>query len=664
MAALGQICIVGAFGLALYAIISSLAGVRVRSRELILSGQNAAWAVTALITAASLTLLVALAVHDFSLRYVWEHSSRAMSLDLVLAAFYSGQQGSLLYWAWTLSIFSAIVLWQQRKPGAHRIFVPYVVAVLMAIEAFMTLLLGFVATPFEALPRVPQDGVGLNPLLYDAGMRIHPPMLLAGLMSWSIPFAFAIAALATGRLGNEWLALSRRYAMVAWVILGLGNVLGAWWAYHVLGWGGYWGWDPVENVALMPWLVGTAFIHSIQMQERRGMLKAWNIVLIMVAFFLSIFGTFVVRSGILASVHAFALSEIGPFFLTFLALVIGGSLVLFFWRLPQLRSDNQLDSLLSRESSFLINNLLFLGIAFAILWGTIYPLVAEAVADQKVSVGPPYFKQVVGPLLGAMLLLMGIGPLMPWRRASREHLLHNFLIPVLCAAGGLIVLAAGGVRDPFALLGFGLCLFVLGTILQEFTRGARARHRATGENYALALGSLIRRNNRRYGGYLVHLAILLIGAGAIGSQIYQQQTQATLAPGQSVSIGSYTLSAAGVQTTQQPGVKVTQGLLSVNGTDALRPEHDVFDNFPQQPSTKVGLRSTPFEDLYVVLSDWQGDGPTATVALSIFVNPLVSWIWAGGVLLLLGTLVTLWPAPAPSRRRAVAPARGALGVRP
>src|SRR4030081_2389165 len=476
MASLGQICIVGAFGLALYAIISSVAGVRVRNRELVASGQYAAWAVTGLITAASATLLAALAVHDFSLRYVWEHSSRAMSMDLVLAAFYSGQQGSLLYWAWTLSIFAAIVFWQQRKPGPHRVFMPYVVAVLMVVEAFMTLLLGFVASPFEALPRPPADGVGLNPLLYDEGMRIHPPMLLAGLMSWSVPFAFAIASLATGKLGNEGVALRRRYAMVAWVILGLGNILGAWWAYHVLGWGGYWGWDPVENVALMPWLVGTAFIHSIQMQERRGMLKAWNVFLIMVAFFLSIFGTFVVRSGILASVHAFALSAIGPYFLTFLALVIVGSLALFFWRLPQMRADNQLDGLLSREASFLLNNLIFLGIAFAIFWGTIYPLVAEAVADAKVSVGPPYFKQVAGPLLGGMLLLMGIGPVMPWRRASREHLQHNFLIPIGAVVLGLGVLVLLSVRDPLALLGFGLCLFVFGTVVQEFWRGARARH--------------------------------------------------------------------------------------------------------------------------------------------------------------------------------------------
>jgi cytochrome c-type biogenesis protein CcmF len=489
-------------------------------------------------------------------------------------------------------------------------------------------------------------------------------MLLAGLMSWSVPFAFAIAALASGKLGTEWVAVSRRYALVAWVILGLGNVLGAWWAYHVLGWGGYWGWDPVENVALMPWLVGTAFIHSIQMQERRGMLKAWNILLLMVAFFLSIFGTFVVRSGILASVHAFAVSPIGPFFLSFLALAIAGSLGLFFWRLPQLKSDNQLDSLLSRESSFLINNLLFLGIVFAIFWGTIYPLVAEALANQKVSVGPPYFKQVAGPLLGAVLLLMGIGPLMPWRRASPEHLRNNFLLPVAGTMCGLAILLILGMRDPFAGIGFGLCLFVLGAILQEFVRGARARHRATGESYIAALGNLVRRNNRRYGGYVVHLAILLIGAGAVGSQVYQQQTQATLAPGQSVSLAGYTITASGIQTNLEPGVKVIQGVLSVNGED-LRPAKQYFDNFPQQPSTRVGLRSTPFEDLYVVLGGWEGDGPTAKISLAVFVNPLVSWIWAGGVLLLLGTLVTLWPASVVSARRVTArlPA-GAVGARP
>ena len=662
MAPFGQITIVGAFALAVYAAIASVLGERMRVRELVASGQNAAYGVTALISVASLSLLAALAFHDFSLRYVWDHSSRAMPSDLVLAAFYSGQQGSLLYWAWTLSIFSAIVLWQQHRPGPHRVFMPYVVAVLMTIEAFMCLLLGFVSTPFETLPRTPADGVGLNPLLYDEGMRIHPPMLLAGLMSWTVPFAFAIAALATGRLTNEWVSLARRYAMVAWLILGLGNVLGAWWAYHVLGWGGYWGWDPVENVALMPWLVGTAFVHSIQMQERRGMLKAWNLALIMVTFFLSIFGTFVVRSGILASVHSFALSAIGPFFLAFLALTIGGSLALFFWRLPRLGSDNQLDALLSRESSFLLNNLLFLGITFAIFWGTIYPLVAEAVADTKVSVGPPYFEQVAGPLLGGMLLLMGIGPLMPWRRASRDNLRQSFLVPVLVASGGDVLLFAVGIRQGYALLGFGLCLFVLGTVAQEFVRGAVARHRATGERHTVALGRLVRRNNRRYGGYIVHLGILLIGAGAVGSHVYQQQTQATLGPGGSVTLAGYTLTARGLQTYAVPGAQVVEGVLSVDGHD-LRPQKVFFANFEKQPSTKVALRSTPLEDLYVVLTSWDGDGPGARLSLAVFVNPLVSWIWFGGLVVLLGTLVALWPAPLPVARRVSARMpEGALGV--
>jgi len=615
-----------------------------------------------LLVTAAIVLLTAFAVHDFSLRYVWEHSNRAMPLDLVLAAFYSGQQGSLLYWATSLSIFTAIVLWQQRKPGPQRIFMPYVTSVLMLTVGFMTLLLGFVASPFEALPRPPQDGIGLNPLLYDEGMRIHPPMLLAGLMSWTVPFAFAIAALATGKLGNEWVQLSRRYAMVAWLILGLGNVLGAWWAYHVLGWGGYWGWDPVENVALMPWLVGTAFIHSIQMQERRGMLKAWNIALIMVAFFLSIFGTFVVRSGILASVHAFALSAIGPYFLIFLTIVVVGSLALLFWRLPKLRSENQLDALLSREASFLMNNLLFLGITFAIFWGTIYPLVAEALADQKVSVGPPFFKQVVGPLLGALLLLMGIGPLMPWRRASRENLQNNFLVPASGVLIGLAMLFVLGVRDRFALIGFGLCLFVLGTVTQEFTRGTLARHSATGENFVSALGNLVRRNNRRYGGYVVHLAILLIGAGAVGSNVYQQEAQASLAPGESLKVGSYTVVAHGIQTTTPPGVRVVEGLLTVNGED-LRPQKQFFDNFQNQPSTKVGLRSSPVEDVYVVLAGWDGEEGAARVSVAVFVNPLVSWIWTGGLLLLIGALISLWPAVQPALRTAPARApRGAVGV--
>jgi cytochrome c-type biogenesis protein CcmF len=653
MGELGQIAIVGAFALALFGVGASILGARLRVPELAASGQNAAVGVTVLISTASLSLLAALATHDFSLRYVFDHSSRAMPLDLLLPSFYSGQQGSLLYWAWTLSIFSAIVLWQQRRPGPHRVFMPYVVAVLMGIQCFMTLLLGFVASPFERLPFTPPDGVGLNPLLYDDGMKIHPPMLLAGYMAWSVPFAFSIAALVTGRLGNEWVALARRYAMVAWLILGLGNVLGAWWAYRVLGWGGYWGWDPVENVAIMPWFVGTAFIHSIQIQERRGMLKGWNMALILITFYLSIFGTFVVRSGILQSVHSFALSAIGPYFLTYIGLAIVGSLSLFFWRLPRLRAENQLDSMLSREASFLVNNLLFIGIAFAIFWGTVYPLVAELATGAKVSVGAPYFQQVAGPLLGGMLLLMGIAPLMPWRRASRENLTRNFTYPVVAALVGAVVLAVLGVRNPVAVVGFGLCLFVLATIVQEFARGAAARHRATGEAHLLALGHLIRRNNRRYGGYIVHAAIVLLAIGIAGGA-YGATKVRHLQPGESMTIRGYNLTYLGAVVRNGPNDREERARLAVSrGGDKLGVLMAGKNRYPAegQVSNEVAIHSDWLraQDLFVIGDQFNKDG---SVVLKVLVNPLVELVWLAGLVFLFGSLIAMWPDEREQRRLA------------
>src|SRR5947209_5086610 len=444
------------------ALLSFWAGIR-ESPVFIQIGRRAFFGAAAMTVLAAVLLEVALLSHDFSLAYVVEHTDLSTPTALVAAGFYGGQEGSLLYWTLILGVLGAASLFASSRLGAR--ISAYATGILAAILSFFLFVLAVVASPFDLLSVTPPDGLGLNPVLRDGGMLIHPPVVLAGFASFAIPFSFACAALLAGRADAAWIAHTRRFALLAWSLQTAGLLLGMWWAYHVLGWGGYWGWDPVENVALMPWLATTAYIHSIQMQERRGMLKAWNLILIMVAFFLSIFGTFVVRSGILASVHAFALSAIGPYFLTFLTLAIVGSLALFFWRLPHLRSDNQLDSLLSREASFLINNLLFLGVTFAIFWGTIYPLVAEALADQKVSVGPPYFKQVAGPLLGGVILLMGIGPLMPWRRASRDHLMNSFMLPVTGAVVGLAVLAGLGVSNPFAILGFGLCLFVLGTVL-------------------------------------------------------------------------------------------------------------------------------------------------------------------------------------------------------
>src|SRR5215210_1153399 len=429
MADFGHIAIVAAMVVAAYAAIAAPLGVRLRAPELLASAYNAVLGVAALMSAASFALLLAFLSNDFSIRYVAEHSSREMPLSLVAAAFYGGQAGSLLYWGWTLSIFSAIVAYQQRR-ATDRHLMAYVHMTLMVVMAFFGLILGFVASPFEKMAVVPANGQGLNPLLYDMGMLYHPPMLLAGYMSWTIPFAFAVAALATGRLDASWIRTTRKYALVAWGILGIGNMLGAWWAYRVLGWGGYWGWDPVENSAIMPWLTGTAFLHSIQIQERRGTLKIWNMALVLLAFALSIFGTFVVRSGVLSSVHSFALSSIGPFYFGFLALVIAGSVALLFWRMPALRAQRDLDSLVSREAAFLLNNLLFLAVAFATFWGTIYPLISEAVRDVRVSVGAPYFQRVNGPILLALVALMGIGPLLPWRRATRRQVERAFVAPL------------------------------------------------------------------------------------------------------------------------------------------------------------------------------------------------------------------------------------------
>jgi cytochrome c-type biogenesis protein CcmF len=659
MADFGHLAIVAALLVAAYTTVAAPLGVRVRAPELVSSARNGVLAVAGLLTVASATLLAAFLTHNFSIRYVAEHSSRDMPLSLVAAAFYSGQQGSLLYWAWALSLFSAVVVLQNRR--TNRALMPYVMATLMAIVAFFGLLLGFVASPFEKMPVTPAEGLGLNPLLYDTGMLYHPPMLLGGYVSWSVPFAFAIAALVTGRLDAEWIKATRRYALVAWAILGVGNLLGAWWAYRVLGWGGYWGWDPVENAAIMPWLLGTAYIHSVMIQERRGMLKVWNLVLVLVTFFLCIFGTFIVRSGVISSVHSFAQSAIGPYFLAFLGTVVVGSLGLLFVRLPVLRADNQLDSILSREASFLLNNLLFLALAFGVFWGTIFPLVSEAVQGTKLTVGPPFFNQVAGPIMLALLFLMGVGPIMPWRKASRQNLARNFGPPLgFALACGLALLAFVGADHPAALVAFFCGAFVLATIVQEFWRGTLARHGATGEAYPRAFAALVRRNNRRYGGYVVHLGVIVIAAAVTGSSFYQVERQAKLRPGEALEVGSYRLTYNGLREHREPGARVVGADLAIESdgraVGGMTPDKRFYRNFERQPSTSVAIRSTPLEDLYVVLVGWDPDG---SASFLVFVNPLVAWLWVGGVVAVLGAFVALWPDPRP---RAVAVRRPARGL--
>ncbi len=645
MAALGSISLVSAFVLAVYGLAAAILGIRSKLSDLVLSARNALLAMCGLITLASGTLVVAFLTHNFQLEYVAAHSSREMPGIYVIAAFYSGQQGSLLYWCWTLSIFAALAVvlsWRQ-----NRALMPYVIGALMAMETFFLFLLAFIQSPFSTLPFNVADGNGLNPVLQDKGMLIHPPMMLMGYMSWSIPFAFAIAALISGRLDTNWLRAVRRWTLAAWCIQGVGLVLGGWWAYHVLGWGGYWGWDPVENAALMPWLAGTALLHSVMVQERRGMLKVWNMTLVILAYVLAIFGTFIVRSGVLNSVHSFAASTIGPFFFGWLALAIVASVGLVIWRLPKLQGEAQFEGLVSREASFLFNNWLLIGAIVAILWGTVFPIISEAVRGDKITVGPPFFGAVNGPIFLALIFTMGIGPLLPWRKTSDGIFKRNFVKPLAVTLVAGVVMAGLGLRDPGALLGYTACAFVLATLVSEFYRGTKARRRVTGKSMLGALGDLFVHHQRRYGGYLVHFGLVVVVIAIIGSQFYQIQRQVTLSKGQTVEIGKYRLTFQGLSTTSDSEKQSTFATLAMPDGSVVLPGKSVWKRDTTAPTSDIVIRSTPLEDLYVVLGDWTPDNNTATFL--IFVNPMVMWLWIGAIIVVLGTVVTSWPHPQPKR---------------
>ena len=454
---LGYIALVLALGFAIFTGSIAVIGAIRQQPLLISSARRGVLAVAFFLVLASASLIASFLVHDFGVSYVAQHSNLAMPWYYTTSAFYGGQEGSLLYWALMLAVFSAIFAVTARR--APTVMVPYVIATLMGIQIFLSLMLCTVSNPFVRLPVAPPDGNGLNPLLMDPGMLVHPPMLLMGYMSFSLPFAFAVAAMVTGKLDSEWLRSIRRWTLAAWSIQTTGLILGAWWAYHVLGWGGYWGWDPVENAALLPWLTATAFLHSSMVQERRGMLKVWNLVLVVASFVLSIFGTFEVRSGIISSVHSFAYSDIGSYFLTFLVIVIVFSTILFVYRLPKMRPEQEFDSVVSREGIFLLNNLLLVGIAFATLWGTIFPLITAATGQQTMTVGPPFYDAVNGPLFVLLIVAMGVGPLLAWRRTSTHVLWRNLGIPALAAALCAAVLPLLGVRNVWANIGFAVCSF-------------------------------------------------------------------------------------------------------------------------------------------------------------------------------------------------------------
>src|SRR5881394_2875820 len=650
-------CLVGLWG----AITGFVGGAQGRA-DLQQSARHATFALFGALAVAVISLEIAIFRHDFTLQYVVSRTSRNLPTFYLWSALYSGQEGSLLFWAAVLSLFA--MLTQVLTSRRYRAYLPYVAGVTCLVATFFITVMLAAANPFKRMPFTPLDGQGMNPQLQNPGMVFHPPMLYLGYISITIPFAFAIAALLTKKLDTEWMVAVRKWTIVSWLFLSVGLLIGMWWAYVELGWGGYWAWDPVENAALLPWLVMTAFLHSVMIQEKRGMLKKWNLGLILGAWLLSIFGTFITRSGVISSVHSFTQSSVGYFFLAFLVVAAAASFTLYAIRLPLLTAETQHESMVSREASFLFNNLLLIGIAFSVLWGTLFPILSELVQGTKVTVGPPFFNQVNVPLGLALLALTGIGPLIAWRRASLPNLQRQFAVPATAGGFTLLVLLVGGMRDLYALLAIALGGFVAATIVQEFARGTRARHRQYGEAYPAALGRLIARNRRRYGGYVVHLGIVMLFV-AFAGMAFKTETEATLRPGESVSLRSpyghtYTLTHLGISQYDALNRQITAATVEVrrNGkpigflTPEKRQHVDGLGRPTFQPSTEPAIMSMLREDLYGVLGGTV-DG-TEQAVFRFTINPLVWWVWYGGMIVAVGGLIVMWPGGSPAARRAQA----------
>ena len=632
----------------LYAILTAIWGAQARRPALVRSSRSAAYAVHALVVIAALVLLRALIIRDFSLEYVASYSSSTLSLPYTIAALWGGQAGSLLFWALILTCMSTVVHLQNRERNAA--LMPYVTATLMTIAVFFLAILVFVTGPFERLPVPASEGADLNPLLQNYWMMIHPPSLYLGYVACSIPFAFAVAALVTGRLGDVWIRTTRRWTLFAWFFLTVGNILGARWAYEELGWGGYWAWDPVENAAFMPWLSCTAFLHSVMIQEKKNMLKMWNMVLVLLTFCLTIFGTFLTRSGVVSSVHSFTQSGLGPFFVVFLLTIIVIVVGLVTWRRDLLRGENEIDSFLSREAAFLFNNLLLIGIAFATFWGTIFPVISEAVRGIKITVGPPFFNKVNAPLGLALLFMTGVGPVIAWRRASARNLRRSFIVPLALGFVTGVVIFAAGWRNYYAVVCFSLSSFVLATIFMEFYRGTRARQALMGEPAPRALANLIGKNRRRYGGYVIHVGIVMAFVGVAASSAFRLEEQKTIHKGDTVQVGAFTLTYKDIHFTDVAHYSSMLAEIEVkkNGVSVatMFPEKRFYKK-QQQPTTEVALRSTLIEDLYLVLGSY--DDKSGLMTLIVFVNPLVNWLWIGGMVMVLGTVIVMSPTVAEQR---------------
>ncbi|MBL0161270.1 MAG: heme lyase CcmF/NrfE family subunit [Bryobacterales bacterium] len=648
METLGAYAILLAFCLSIYAFAASLAGKLKHKPFLIVSGERAVYGVWVLLTTAAGILVYSLLTSDFRLAYVAARSNRAMPLVYKFAAWWGGQEGSLLLWSWLLSTFAAVVVFTNRRK--HRDMMPYVISVLAFTQIFFCILNAFVEPPFQVLAvgkgvQAVADGNGLNPLLQYWLMAIHPPALYLGYVGFIVPFAFAFASLVTKQPGEAWIATTRRWTLITWGFQSIGVMLGQGWAYAVLGWGGYWGWDPVENASLLPWITATAFLHSVMMQEKKGMMKVWNMVLISSTFFLCIFGTFLTRSGIVSSVHAFAQSSLGTWFLGYLAIAVGVTTFFILKRLDYLKSEAHLESVLSRESSFLFNNLILLASCFAVLWGTLFPVITEAIMGEKITVGAPFFNKVNIPIGLALLLLTGVGPLIAWRRSSWESLKRAFRWPTVVAVLTIAILAGFGVTHLYALVSFGLCAFVIATIAMEFFKGARAISVKNQMNMLFAAFELTHRNTRRYGGYLVHMGIVIMFIGYTGAA-FNKDTTKEVTIGDRFDIGRYSLQVKQVTDGDNPNYSWQKAQIGIfvggEYLGELMPERRVYGS-SGQPTSEVAIRRRLNEDLYLNFASMsQTDANKAIIQAYVF--PLVSWIWIGFYVLMFGTLVCLIPS--------------------
>ncbi len=669
------------FLVSIYSAIAAVYGARRNDQTWIESARRATLLTFPLLTISALSIIILLVNGSYGVEYVASVTSNSMPAYLRITALWGGQAGSLVFWSWVMSAFTSAVT--LRKWERDREFLPWVILVTMITLAFFLILALFVENPFERIwisptgmistsllqPAgttlfSPQDGQGLNPLLRHYGMVIHPPLLYLGFVSFVIPYAFAIAALITGRTDDRWIRVTRRWTLIAWLFLSLGLIMGGRWAYDVLGWGGYWAWDPVETSSLLPWLSGTAFLHSVVIQEKRGLLKHWNMILIIITYDLVIFGTFLTRSGVLSSVHAFAQSAIGPLFFSFITITFIASLILLGKRWNELKSKTYMTSVLSREAFFLANNWLFTIILVICFLGVIYPVLTEALglvgqqipalsgifSGQKATVGPEWYERITVSFFALLLLLMGIAPLSAWKHSTVKTLVRGAWKPFAASLVILGIVLAVGVRHWGALLGFWLIAFAGSVTLYEFGRAAWARSRSHSENPLLAIWTLAGRNRRRYGGYIIHLSMVLMAIGIIGIEMYQSQTQGTIAQGESITLGRYSITFDGLyifNTDDGRNVALAEVSVYRDGEylGKLQPRRDYYIE-AQQPMTIPGVRSSMEDDFYVILVDWQ---PVSTggATFKVYHNPLVNWMWLGGFMIILGVIVAIWPDKEP-----------------